>query len=181
MVQNHMLQVLALTAMEPPAAFSAEAMRNEKVKALQAIRALEPAAIDTSTLRGQYAGYQAAAGVAAGSTTETYVALRLQIGLKPPGAAMELRPVALDFRYAAGFEAPTPEAYERLLLDALLGDATLFIRRDEVEAAWAFITPILERRAEADAPPPASYAQGNLGPEATDALLTREGRQWRRP
>lgn len=252
MVQNHMLQVLALTAMEPPAAFSAEAVRNEKVKALQAIRPLEPDAIDTATVRGQYAGYQEEPGVAPGSATETYVALKLQldnwrwagvpfylrtgkalprrltevaiqfrqpplalfghadhadhvgpdgemepnqlvlriqpdeaitlqIGLKPPGAAMELRPVALDFRYAAGFEAPTPEAYERLLLDALLGDATLFIRRDEVEAAWAFITPILQRWAEADAPPPARYTPGSWGPESADTLLARDGRQWRRP
>jgi glucose-6-phosphate 1-dehydrogenase len=252
MVQNHMLQVLALTAMEPPAAFSAEAVRNEKVKALQAIRALDPAAIDALTVRGQYDGYQQEPGVAAGSAAETYVALRLQIdnwrwagvpfylrtgkalpqrltevaiqfrqpplalfghadhadhvgpdgemepnqlilriqpdeaitlriGLKPPGAAMELHPVALDFRYAAGFNRATPEAYERLLLDALLGDATLFIRRDEVEAAWAFITPILARWAASDAPPPASYAPGSWGPESAAALLARDGWRWRRP
>jgi glucose-6-phosphate 1-dehydrogenase len=252
MVQNHMLQVLALTAMEPPAAFSAEAVRNEKVKALQAIRPLDPASIDTLTVRGQYAGYEAEPGVTAGSVTETYVALRLQIdnwrwagvpfylrtgkalprrltevaiqfrqpplalfghadheghdgpdgemepnqlvlriqpdeaitlqiGLKPPGAAMELRPVTLDFRYAAGFDRPTPEAYERLLLDALLGDATLFIRRDEVEAAWSFITPILARWAEADAPPPAGYAPGSWGPAPGEMLLAREGRRWRAP
>jgi glucose-6-phosphate 1-dehydrogenase len=97
------------------------------------------------------------------------------------GAAMELHPVALDFRYAAGFNRATPEAYEQLLLDALLGDATLFIRRDEVEAAWAFITPILARWAASDAPPPASYAPGSWGPAPAEALLTREGRRWRRP
>ncbi|EFO80258.1 glucose-6-phosphate 1-dehydrogenase [Oscillochloris trichoides DG-6] len=250
MLQNHMLQVLALIAMEPPATFSAEAVRNEKVKVLQAIRSLAHAPLDQLVVRGQYAGYHAEPGVAPTSNTETFVALRLQIdnwrwagvpfylrtgkalqqrltevaiqfrqpplalfshadhddhvgpademepnmlvlriqpdeaitlqiGLKPPGPEMALRPVALDFRYAAGFTDPHPEAYERLLLDVLLGDATLFIRRDEVEAAWALITPILEHWANPETPPPALYPPGSWGPDAAHELIGREGRRWR--
>ncbi|WP_129626470.1 glucose-6-phosphate dehydrogenase [Candidatus Oscillochloris fontis] len=251
MLQNHILQVLALIAMEPPATFNAEAVRNEKVKVLQAIRTLAHESIDHLAVRGQYAGYHDESGVAPTSTTETFVALRLQIdnwrwagvpfylrtgkalqqrltevviqfrqpplslfshaehedhvgpademepnllvlriqpdeaitlqiGLKPPGPEMALRPVALDFRYAAGFTDSTPEAYERLLLDVLLGDATLFIRRDEVEAAWALITPVLEHWDSPHAPVPATYPRGSWGPDAAMELLAREKRRWRR-
>jgi len=244
MVQNHIMQVLALVAMEAPATFTAEAVRGEKVKLFESIRPLELDAV----VRGQYAGYQAEPGVAPGSTTETYAAMRvaidtwrwagvpfylrtgkalsqrlsevaikfrqpplslfahadhaghtgpdgvmepnilrlriqpdeaisLQVGLKPPGGAMRLEPVQLGFRYAEGFGRVAPEAYERLLLDALRGDATLFIRRDEAEAAWALITPLLDRWAAGDAPP-LTYAKGSWGPDAAQALITTDERGW---
>ena len=251
MVQNHMLQVLALTAMEPPAAFTADAVRNEKVKALQAIRPIAADEVGQFTVRGQYTEYRNELGVAKGSTTETFVALKLaidnwrwsgvpfylrtgkalperlteimiqfkqpplmlfshddhpshvgpadrmdpnvlllriqpnesialRIGLKPPGSSLRLRPVELDFDYDEGFGVAAPEAYERLLLDAILGDATLFIRRDEVEAAWALITPIIEGWAAGNAPKPAPYWPGTWGPETADALIQRDGRGWRK-
>jgi glucose-6-phosphate 1-dehydrogenase len=250
MVQNHMLQVLALTAMEPPAAFTADAVRNEKVKALQAIRPIEADDVGTYTVRGQYTDYRHEAGVAPSSTTETFVALKLaidnwrwsgvpfylrtgkalperltevaiqfkqpplmlfahadhngqgdatptmepnvlalriqpnegislKIGLKPPGSSLRLQPVDLDFHYGEGFDRAAPEAYERLLLDAILGDATLFIRRDEVEAAWALITPVMEGWAAGQAPKPAPYWPGSWGPDVADALIEKDGRAWR--
>jgi len=250
MIQNHMLQVLALTAMEPPAAFTANAVRNEKVKALQAIRAIAAEEAGTYTVRGQYTDYRGEKGVAPGSTTETFVALKLaidnwrwsgvpfylrtgkalperltevaitfkqppltlfahgthaghsspasamepnvlalriqpnegialRIGLKPPGSAIQLRPVDLDFHYGEEFGAAAPEAYERLLLDAILGDATLFIRRDEVEAAWSLVTPIMEGWAAGYAPKPAPYWPGSWGPDVADALIAQDGRAWR--
>jgi glucose-6-phosphate 1-dehydrogenase len=251
MVQNHMLQVLALTAMEPPATFTANGVRNEKVKALQAIRPIAATDVGKYTVRGQYTDYRNEKGVTPGTSTETYVALKLQIdnwrwagvpfylrtgkalpqrltevaiqfrqpplmlfahaehpshggagamepnvlvirvqpnegialriGLKPPGAAIALRPVDLDFNYEAGFGAQAPEAYERLLLDAILGDATLFIRRDEVEAAWSLITPVMEGWAAGHAPRPTPYWPGSWGPDAADALIAQDGRWWRNP
>jgi glucose-6-phosphate 1-dehydrogenase len=250
MIQNHMLQVLALTAMEPPAAFTATAVRNEKVKALQAIRPIAAEETGAYTVRGQYTDYRSEKGVAPGSRTETYVALKLaidnwrwsgvpfylrtgkalperltevaitfkpppltlfahgshaghsspegvmepnvlalriqpnegialRIGLKPPGSAIRLQPVDLGFHYGEGFGAAAPEAYERLLLDAILGDATLFIRRDEVEAAWALVTPIMEGWAAGHAPKPAPYWPGSWGPDAADTLIAQDGRAWR--
>jgi len=250
MVQNHMLQVLALTAMEPPAAFTADAVRNEKVKALQAIRPIAAEAVGQFTVRGQYTDYRAEHGVDPRSTTETYVALKLaidnwrwsgvpfylrtgkalpqrltevaiqfrqppltlfshdhhpshtgpadvmepnvlmlriqpnegiamRIGLKPPGSSIRLQPVELNFHYGEGFGAEAPEAYERLLLDAILGDATLFIRRDEVEAAWSLITPIIEGWAAGGVPKPAPYWPGSWGPDVADALIAQDGRAWR--
>jgi glucose-6-phosphate 1-dehydrogenase len=251
MVQNHMLQVLALTAMEPPAAFTADAVRNEKVKVLTAIRPVAPEDTDQFTVRGQYTEYRTEPGVAHDSTTETFVALKLaidnwrwsgvpfylrtgkalpqrlteitiqfkqpplmlfahgnhaghsgpegviepnvlvlriqpnegiamRIGLKPPGSALRLQPVELGFDYDEGFGNASPEAYERLLLDAILGDATLFIRRDEVEAAWSLITPIIAGWAAGHTPKPAPYWSGSWGPEAADALIERDGRAWRK-
>jgi glucose-6-phosphate 1-dehydrogenase len=251
MVQNHMLQVLALTAMEPPAAFTADAVRNEKVKALQAIRPIAADEVGKYTVRGQYTEYRNEPGVARGSATETFMALKLmidnwrwsgvpfylrtgkalperltevaiqfkqpplmlfthddhpghagsadamepnvlvlriqpnegialQIGLKPPGSSLRLRPVELGFNYGAGFGKESPEAYERLLLDAILGDATLFIRRDEVEAAWSLITPIIEGWAAGNAPKPAPYWSGSWGPDAADVLINTDGRAWRK-
>ena len=250
MIQNHMLQVLALTAMEPPAAFTANAVRNEKVKALQAVRAIAAEDAGAFTVRGQYTDYRNEKGVAPGSTTETFVALKLaidnwrwsgvpfylrtgkalperltevaitfkqppltlfahgahashsgpasamepnvlalriqpnegialRIGLKPPGSAIRLQPVDLGFHYGEEFGAAAPEAYERLLLDAILGDATLFIRRDEVEAAWSLVTPIMEGWAAGQAPKPAPYWPGSWGPDAADALIAQDGRAWR--
>jgi glucose-6-phosphate 1-dehydrogenase len=250
MVQNHMLQLLALVAMEPPAAFTADSVRNEKVKVLQAIRPITPDQVARSTVRGQYTDYRKEAGVAPDSSTETFVALKLhvdnwrwagvpfylrtgkflyermtevvisfrqpplmlfahaehdghygpldqmepnllvlriqpnegiamRIGLKPPGSQIQLRPVDLGFQYESGFGKNTPEAYERLLLDALIGDATLFIRRDEVEAAWSLITPIMEGWQAGYAPKPSPYWHGSWGPEAADTLINQDGRDWR--
>jgi glucose-6-phosphate 1-dehydrogenase len=244
MVQNHIMQVLALVAMEAPATFTAEAVRGEKVKLFQSIRPLNLDAV----VRGQYAGYQGEPGVAPGSTTETYAAMRiaidtwrwagvpfylrtgkalprrlsevviqfrqpplslfahadhaghrgpqgvmepnilrlriqpdeaitLQVGLKPPGGAMRLEPVQLGFRYAEGFSQAPPEAYERLLFDAMDGDATLFIRRDEAEAAWALVSPLLDQWAASGAPP-LRYDPGSWGPAGATALVAAEGRGW---
>ena len=253
MVQNHMLQVLALIAMEPPAAFTADGVRNEKVKALQAIRPVAPEETGQFTVRGQYTDYRNEAGVARNSATETFVAMKLAIdnwrwagvpfylrtgkslpqrltevriqfrqpplmlfshddghpghsgpehsmepnvlalriqpneginlciGLKPPGSSLQLQPVELGFNYGEGFGKESPEAYERLLLDAILGDATLFIRRDEVEAAWSLITPIMEGWAQGHAAKPAPYWPGTWGPEAADTLIERDGRAWHKP
>lgn len=247
-VQNHMLQLLALTAMEPPATFAADAVRNEKVKALQAVRPLAVVDVARLTVRGQYTDYRMERGVSPTSTTETYVAMKLaidnwrwagvpfymrtgkkmprrlteiaiqfkqpplmlfseaqtgngthcqpnqlvlriqpeegillQIGLKPPGSSMQLKPVNLDFLYGEGFGGEAPEAYERLLLDAILGDATLFIRRDEVEAAWSLVTPMLEGWAEPHFPKPAPYWPGSWGPDVADVLIAQDGRAWREP
>lgn len=247
MVQNHMLQVLSLIAMEPPAAFRADAVRSEKVKALQSIRPITPEDVGKYTVRGQYTDYRKEEGVPAESTTETYVALKLaidnwrwsgvpfylrtgkllperltevaiqfkqpplmlfgdtrtatpderkvepnvlviriqpdegiklRIGLKPPGSALRLKPVELSFDYSDGFGIDPPEAYERLLLDAILGDATLFIRGDEVESAWAFITPIMQGWADGYAPKPAPYWPGSWGPDIADKLINEDGRTW---
>jgi glucose-6-phosphate 1-dehydrogenase len=251
-VQNHMLQILALMAMEPPAVFSATAVRNEKVKVLQAVRPISAEESGRYSVRGQYTDYRKEQGVAPNTTTETYVALKLyidnwrwagvpfylrtgkslprrltevaiqfkqppltlfshaeherhegpsgsmepnslvlriqpdeaismRIGLKPPGPSMLLRPVEMGFEYESGFDAHAPEAYERLLIDAIAGDATLFIRRDEVEAAWALVTPILEGWAAGHAPRPAPYWPGSWGPDAADQLITEDRRAWRVP
>jgi len=107
--------------------------------------------------------------------------ISLKFGAKVPGARLTIEPVKMDFLYGSSFGAEPPEAYERLLLDAMLGDSTLFIRKDEVEAAWGLVTAI--HQAWADAPPPAfpNYEAGTWGPEAVNALLARDGREWRRP
>jgi len=257
MVQNHLLQVLSLAAMEPPVAFDPEAVRDEKLKVLKALRTLSPTEIDTDVVRGQYAagsiggrevrGYREEPAVSATSTTETFVALRLHIdswrwagvpfylrsgkrlpkrvteiaiqfkeaphllfgrrgeGIRPnvlairiqpdegislnfgsklPGPALEVAPVSMEFRYGSSFGAEPPEAYERLLLDCLLGDNTLFTRADEVEASWSWVSRIHRRWAEQDAAaltPLPTYPAGTWGPEAADALLAADGRTWRRP
>lgn len=255
-VQNHMMHLVALTAMGPPIALDAQAVRDEKVKVL---RALRPVACDGATgslVRGRYRaglvsgervpGYLEEEGVAEDSTTETYAAMKLyvdnwrwsgvpfyvrtgkrmpvritEIGIhfrpipqvlfgagakevepnvlairiqpnegvnlrfqvKVPGPAMRVEPFQMDFAYAEAFDREPPEAYVRLLLDAALGDATLFTRADEAETAWAFLDPILEACAEAgDAPEP--YDAGSWGPAAADRLLAAAGRRWtlvRRP
>jgi glucose-6-phosphate 1-dehydrogenase len=254
MIQNHMLQLLTLVAMEPPVAFEAEPVRSEKVKVLRAIRPIAPGDVETWTVRGQYAaghvggkpvpGYREEQSVPPSSTTETFVAMTLHLDdwrwadvpfyirsgkrlpkrateiavvfrkpplhifrtvdgsepeanvlslriqpdegiamrftAKPPGQAMDLREVQMDFDYGASFAVDPPEAYERLLLDAMLGDSTLFIRRDEVEAAWQLIDPIVEgwqRLGHARLP---EYRAGTWGPSESDALLERDGRAWRR-
>ncbi len=252
-VQNHMLQLLALTAMEPPARFAAEEVRDEKVKALRAVAPLEPGSLGDALVRGQYGaghvggegvpGYREEEGVAEDSQTDTYVALRLRVdnwrwagtpfylrtgkrlpernteiavNFKPvphlpfapteadpiapnrlvisvqpgegaslrmlakvPGTAMHVRPVHMDFEYGSSFLRESPEAYERLLHDALLGDPTLFTRGDEVEAEWRIVDPIIDAFARGEVPLE-TYAAGSEGPSAADALLTRDGREWGR-
>jgi glucose-6-phosphate 1-dehydrogenase len=249
-LQNHVLQLLALTAMEEPVSFDAEALRIEKRKVLGAISL--PGDLAAYAVRGQYeqgwlagqrvAGYLAEQGVPAGSTTETYAAVRLGVetrrwggvpfylragkrlprrvteiavmftraphlpfaetdtvelghnqlvirvqpdegvtlrfGSKVPGSAMEVRDVSMDFLYGAAFTESSPEAYERLILDVLLGDKTLFPDHDEVEASWRVIDPLEEFWADV---PPAPYRAGEWGPRVADEMLARDGRSWRRP
>jgi glucose-6-phosphate 1-dehydrogenase len=253
-VQNHVMQVLALTAMEPPASFDAQGIRDEKVKALRAVDILSREEVASDVVRAQYTrgwvegeevpGYREEEGVDPHSQTETYVAMRLNIdnwrwagvpfyvrtgkrlpkrvtevamqfhtvphlpfapsqarelapdalvlriqpdegitlrfGAKVPGQAFQVRSVSMDFFYGAAFLEETPEAYERLLLDALVGDPTLFIRTDEVEQAWRIVDPILETWAGGDAPL-AKYDAGTWGPREADQLLERDGRTWRKP
>jgi len=247
--QNHLLQLVALTAMEPPADFSAESVRNEKVKVLRAVR--HPGA--RRVVRGQYgpgwvegkkvAGYRQEPGVAPQSMTETYVAAKLYvdnwrwagtpfyvrvgkrmakrettiaiqfkraphppfakeasegvspnvllvhiqpdegvslaIGAKVPGQGMTIRTVHMDFLYGGSFRTELPEAYERLILDAMLGDATLFTREDEVDEQWALVDRIVAswKREQITFP---NYGAGTWGPAAADELLHKDGRAWRR-
>jgi glucose-6-phosphate 1-dehydrogenase len=252
MIQNHVLQLLCLTAMEPPVAFDADAVRDEKLKVLRAIVPLDgPEQVRKRVVLGQYRegsvagmgvpGYQQEKGVAPGSKTPTFVALKLSVnnwrwdgvpfylrsgkrlpkrateiavhfsGLphslfdngptqpnvliihvqpeegitlrfaaKVPGEGYRPRMVSMDFRYGTAFGNSTPEAYERLLLDALRGDQTLFTRKDEVEAAWKLVDGILQvvERGEGMALYP--YRAGTWGPSEADALLAADGRQWRR-
>jgi glucose-6-phosphate 1-dehydrogenase len=257
MVQNHLLQVLSLMAMEPPVAFDADSVRDEKLRVLKALRQIPESDFERQVVRAQYAagsiagravpGYRQEPGVSPTSTTETYVALKLfidswrwagvpfylragkalpkrvteiaiyfkraphmlfgrstrsrlsdepnvlSIRIQPdegislkffskvPGPTMEVLPVPMEFRYGTSFGAEPPEAYERLLLDCMLGDGTLFTRGDEVEASWTYIDRIEEGWAAA--PPPAfpNYASGTWGPEAADALIETDGRVWRKP
>jgi glucose-6-phosphate 1-dehydrogenase len=252
MVQNHLLQLLCLVAMEPPATFAADHVRDEKTKVLRALRPIRPDDVERVAVRAQYErgailgqpvpGYREEAGVAPASTTETYAAVRLgvdnwrwsgvpfylrsgkrmtrrlsEIALqfrRPPqllfgphveelqpnslvvriqpdeGIALrfsaklpvqefQLRPVTMDFRYGTSFGIAAPEAYERLLLDAMRGDPTLFARADWVDAAWQVLAPI--QAAWAAGPPKLpTYEAGSAGPREADELLEREGRRWRR-
>ena len=255
MVQNHLLQVMALVAMEPPVSLEAEAIRDEKVKLLKSIRQLHPSQVSAAVVRGQYTeaqvegqfrvGYRQEAKVKPGSNVETYVGakfyvdnwrwagvpfyvrtgkslplsasevrvqfrptpnvlfaaqcgpkldanaitLRLQpnegitlrFNGKIPGTSMQLRPVRMHFSYDAEFGAYTPEAYERLLLEVLGGDATLFIRRDEVEAAWSIADPIREGWADHALTDQEFYPAGSWGPVAADQLLSVKDHAWRNP
>jgi len=252
MVQNHMLQLLSLVAMEPPHALDADVIRDEKLEILQSLRPLAGAAVDANVVRAQYAagfdvgkpapGYREEPGVDPQSRIETYVALQifidnwrwagvpfflrtgkrlpkraseisvhlkevppilfnadpsarldqniltiriqpdegmsLGISSKIPGPQVRIYPVKLDFHYGSTFGGSTPEAYERLLLDVMNGDPTLFMRRDAVEAAWKWVMPILERWAtQTDSLP--AYPAGNWGPAEADRLLESTGRRWR--
>ena len=243
MFQNHLLQLLTLVAMEPPASFDADAVRNEKAKVLAALRSLRPENVAAHSARGQYQGYGETKGVAPGSRTETYAALELYVDnwrwqgvpfylrsgkalqakasqiiivfrrpphlmfplppgaelpenylalhiqpdegihmrfeVKVPDTAAELRPVDMEFHYAEDFgEGALPEAYERLLLDALLGDASLYTRSDGIELSWRLIDSIQAGWNGAQAPPLEVYARSSWGPRAADALLERHGRSW---
>jgi glucose-6-phosphate 1-dehydrogenase len=253
-VQNHAFQLLALTAMEPPIAFEANAVRDEKVKVLRAIRPLADDEVARATVRGQYTsgwvlgehvhGYREEPNVAQGSLTETFVAVRvfvdnwrwagvpfyvragkrmpkrateirilfkrpphltfgrkaaqeldpnaiilriqpeegisLRFGAKVPAASIRLRSVAMDFLYVSSFLVEAPEAYERLLLDCMIGDPTLFTRADEVETAWTLVDPI-EAAWRDGRPPLQMYPSGTWGPQAAAKLLEVEGREWHRP
>ncbi|MCU0476885.1 MAG: glucose-6-phosphate dehydrogenase [Anaerolineae bacterium] len=239
MFQNHLLQLLALVAMEPPNDFEADALRDEKLKVLRAVRPIQP----DCAVRGQYANYTRADGVAHDSHTPTYAALKLYIDnwrwkgvpfylrsgkaltrkqseiviefkrpphtpfniesdddltpnllsiriqpdegihltvqAKEPDSIQKRRPVDMTFHYRSEFNGGIPDSYERLLLDALNGDAALFIRSDEIEAAWGIIDPVLRQWDGVGAPPLEIYPRGSWGPDAADALLARSGRVWR--
>jgi glucose-6-phosphate 1-dehydrogenase len=253
MVANHLLQLLTLTAMEPPVAFDADSVREEKVQVLRSIRRVTPEQVAVRTVRGQYgpgesegekvAGYREESGVKKDSTTETYaavefhvsnwrwsgvpfyvrtgkrlarnlteiavhfkptpqalfartpkeeidpniVALRLQpnegitvtFGAKRPGFEMRTSTVQMDFCYQREFGIESPAAYEMLLLDVMRGDATLFIRADEVEAQWRLITPIVEAWRQQPPPEFSNYAAGTDGPAAADEMTARNGHSWR--
>ncbi len=252
-VQNHLMQLLSLVAMEPPATFEADALRDEKVKVLRAIAPLTPDEVAADVVRGQYApgwvaaqpvaGYRAEPNVNPESETETFVAARLEIddwrwagvpffvrtgkrlpkraseiaiqfrpvphrlfkdssvdpepnllalriqpdegillrfGAKVPGLGLDVRAVNMDFTYGSAFNVDSPDAYETLILDALLGDASLFTRADEVEEAWSIVTPIIDAWIDMPAPDFPNYEAGSWGPEAADELMAREGRRWRR-
>src|SRR3954454_12789019 len=250
-LQNHVLQVLALALMEPPASFDAEPVRNEKVKLLQSIRLPNTSDIDRIAVRGQYSrggtaeelmpGYREGSGVDPRSRTETYAALRLDVdnwrwagvpfyvrtgkrlprrvtevvlqfqrpphlpisagqarglepdalilhiqpdegitlrfGAKVPGHHFQVRSASMEFSYEATFCEESPEAYERLMLDALIGDPTLFIRSDEVEQCWRIIAPIIAQWEDRRAHIP-SYEAASWGPVEADQLLARDGRAW---
>jgi glucose-6-phosphate 1-dehydrogenase len=250
-IQNHLLQLLALTAMEEPVSFDAQDLRAEKEKVLSAVRV--PRDLQRHTARGQYArgwqggqevpGYKEEPGIPASSRTETYAAIRLDIdtrrwagvpfylrtgkrlgrrvteiavvfkraphlpfehtateelgknaivirvqpdegitirfGSKVPGPTFEVRDVTMDFGYGHAFTESSPEAYERLILDVLLGDPPLFPRHQEVELSWQILDPIVAQWAAKGQPEP--YAAGTWGPASADAMMERDGRVWRRP
>jgi glucose-6-phosphate 1-dehydrogenase len=253
LVQNHMMQLLALLTMEPPAAFEANRLRDEKLKVLEAIVPPDVQDVPNMAVRAQYGpgvvggkavpGYREEPGVDPASRTETYAALRVEVsnwrwagvpfylrtgkrlsrklteiavilkpvphlafqsqgsvgvqpnqiiltvqpdegvsvsvGAKIPGSQMRIRPVYMEFRYGTSFMSESPEAYERLILDAMRGDATLFTRNDEIEALWGIIDPILTAWHEDQQTPIAEYPAGSAGPPAAAALLD-DGRKWRR-
>jgi glucose-6-phosphate 1-dehydrogenase len=255
MIQNHTMQLLSLTAMEPPVSLDPEAIRDEKVKLLKAIQPLNPKPGDGDVVRAQYSeglaggkkvpGYRQEDGVAGDSATETYAALRfsinnwrwegvpfymrsgkrmarrvseiavqfkrppgilfseadrfdlasntmvmqiqpdegvtLSLNSKIPGLETRTQPVKMHFRYRTTYGSNTPEAYERLILDAMIGDSTLFIRGDETEVSWKIITPILEAWQALGTRGMESYAAGSWGPLAADQLLWKRNHQWRKP
>jgi glucose-6-phosphate 1-dehydrogenase len=242
MFQNHLLQLLMVVAMEAPVRFAANPVRDEKVKVLAAIRALEGRAVAADTLRGQYRGYRNEPGVASESQTATFAALRLAVDnwrwqgvpfylrsgkamscrttqiviqfrspphmvfnshttttceanrlviqvqpaegiqlhfqTKVPDAGMQLRMTDLDFRFQKEFSGVMPDAYQRLLLDTFIGDASLFARSDEVELAWGIIDPILAAWQETHQPELLVYEPGLWGPEESTQWMQRQGRQW---
>jgi glucose-6-phosphate 1-dehydrogenase len=250
-IQNHLLQLMALVAMEEPTSFDAKSLRIEKEKVLSSV--VLPQRLDLTTARGQYTsgwqggekvgGFLEEEGIKRTSKTETYAAITLHVdtrrwagvpfylrtgkrlgrrvtevaivfkraphlpftetateeltqnalvirvqpdegltmrfGSKVPGTSMEIRDVNMDFAYGGTFTEASPEAYERLILDVLLGDPPLFPRHEEVELSWKILDPILENWARKGKPEP--YPAGTWGPESADAMLARDGRTWRRP
>jgi glucose-6-phosphate 1-dehydrogenase len=252
-LQNHLLQLLSLVAMEPPATFEADALRDEKLKVLRAISPPTFQEVGREVVRGQYGpgwiggqavkGYREEHEVNPESETETFVAARftvddwrwsgvpfylragkrlakrateiaiqfrdvphrlfrdaatdphpnllairvqpdegilLRFNSKVPGLGLEIRPVTMDFTYGAAFSADTPDAYETLILDSMLGDQSLFTRADEVEAAWSIVAPIHNTWLDSPAPTFSNYAAGDWGPDEAEDLVERDGRRWRR-
>ncbi|MFZ1684028.1 MAG: glucose-6-phosphate dehydrogenase [Candidatus Zixiibacteriota bacterium] len=251
MIQSHIMQVFTLIAMEPPAAFEATAIRDEKVKVLRSLRKFSPEEVAVNVVRGQYAagsvggedvvGYRQEQNVAPGSMTDTYVAMKLSIdnwrwsgvpfylrsgkrlpkrvtevsivfkapplrlfeaagcealspnilrlriqpqegislsfGAKAPGQAVTVAPVRMDFMYSNSFAEATAEAYERLILDALVGDSTLFARDDEVSLSWRVVDSIIKQFPNL---PLHSYPAGDWGPRGADEFMARDGREWLR-
>ncbi len=240
MIQNHLLQLLTLTAMEPPASFNADELRNEKVKVLKAIRAIEL----NDAIRGQYVGYRQAEGVISSSLTPTFAAFKVyvdnwrwqgvpfylrsgkalkekvsqiaiefklpprmmfdmdigrervrnvltlciqpdegihfQFETKVPAENIKTEIVDMDWHYNSAFgEDAIPEAYERLLVDALHGDASLFIRSDEIEQAWRIVDPVIKAWEQDDGTPLHPYRPGTWGPPSADNLLLRDHFEWR--
>ncbi len=255
MIQNHILQLLCLVAMEPPVTFDADPVRDEKTKVMRALRPIPPGEVDSVAVRGQYGpgfvggqrvpGYREEKGVSAESITETYAALKLgvdnwrwagvpfylrtgkrlpkrtseiavqfrrtphlvfrrnpetpaepnrlilriqpdegislQFGAKLPGSEPRIKLVDMDFDYHKAFGAEPPEAYERLLLDAMKGDATLFARGDWVDLSWELLEPVVQAWGKGDPRKFPNYEAGTWGSAEADTLLEREGRDWRRP
>jgi glucose-6-phosphate 1-dehydrogenase len=252
MIQNHVFQLVSLIAMEPPASLSAGGVRDEKVKAMQAVRPIPLERVDSYAVRGQYGagyvlgedvpGYREEPGVNPESSTETFAALKLyfdnwrwagvpfyirsgkrlpkrvteiaiqfkdvphrlfkatdeplqpnvlviriqpnegitlRFGAKLPGQMMRIRWVNMDFRYGSSFGIEPPEAYERLLLDCILGDSTLYARRDMTERGWEIVSPLLEawKKPATDFP---NYEAGTWGPRAAHELIEKDGRKWRK-
>ncbi|MGD0610996.1 MAG: glucose-6-phosphate dehydrogenase [Anaerolineales bacterium] len=239
MFQNHLFQLLALVAMEPPSSFAADAVRNEKAKVFESIRPIALA----ETVRGQYSGYCEHKGVATDSQTPTYATLKLYIDnwrwkgvpfylrsgkalgrktsmimiefmrpphlmfrlkderaflpnmlslciqpdegihlrfeAKEPESDQEMRSVDMDFHYRSIFNRALPDAYERLLLEVLEGDATLYNRSDSIEACWRLIDPVIQGWEKEGAPPLMTYPRGSWGPKEADELLAKDGRVWR--
>jgi glucose-6-phosphate 1-dehydrogenase len=253
MIQNHVMNLLALVAMEPPVSANADAIRDEKYKVLCALRPFERARILLDSARGQYdagalagkavPGYRDEPNVRPGSNTETYAALKLWIdnwrwadvpfylrsgkrlarknseiairfrsiphrlfgeagealdnntlvlkiqpdegvslrfNAKVPGPKMHIRSVSMDFNYGSGFGVVSAPAYERLIGDAMRGDATLFTRWDAVETAWNIVMPVLERWQNTAAEDFPNYAAGTQGPVTSDRLLLADKREWRK-
>ncbi len=251
-VQNHVMQVLGLVLMEPPAQVDGQSIRDEKVKLLHSVEIMEPDRVDSLVVRGQYdrgwlqgnqvASYREEDGVDPNSNTETYVAMKMMVdnwrwagvpiyirtgkrlhnrvtevalqfkrvphlafadrlsreltpnyivlkiqpeegisvrfGAKVPGQAFKVKTVSMDFSYGDAFSGETPDAYERLILDAMVGDPTLFIRADEVAQSWSIVDPILENWADEYSAPVALYPAGSWGPTEADLLIERDQRRW---
>jgi glucose-6-phosphate 1-dehydrogenase len=252
MVQNHLLQLMCLIAMEPPVAFRADEIRNRKVDVLRAIRSLDSYRVHDYAVRGQYGpgwihgervkGYREESGVSEESNTETFAALKLYVDnwrwqdvpfylrtgkrlpekvsvitvqfrpvphqpfppeavqiwrpnrivlsisprqgirltfqTKDPGLAMRLSAADMEFNYDQHYTTEPPEAYETLLLDIMLGDASLFMRADQIEAAWEALMPILERWESSTHEDFPDYPAGSWGPEDAEALIARDGHHW---
>jgi len=255
MIQNHLLQLLCMVAMEPPVSFNADEVRNKKVDVLKAIRPLTPETVPLCAVRGQYGpgkpggvdvpGYRQEEGVDPHSQTETFAALKLHVDnwrwqdvpfylrtgkrlesrisqiiiafrpvphqmfpltaaetiepnrmviniqpeeeiilrfqAKEPGTGMYLRTASMDFRYQDEFQTPSPEAYETLLYDVMIGDGTLFMRDDQEHAAWKVVTPILEVWENTPAFSMPNYSAGSWGPTASNTMLAHDGRNWFSP
>lgn len=255
MIQNHLLQLLCMVAMEPPVSFNADEVRNKKVDVLKAIRPLTPETVPLNAVRGQYGpgdvcgkrvpGYREEPGVDPHSQTETYAALKLLVDnwrwqdvpfylrtgkrlekrisqiivsfrpvphqmfpitaaetiepnrmviniqpeeeiilrfqAKEPGTGMYLRTASMDFRYQDEFKTPSPEAYETLLYDVMLGDGTLFMRDDQEHAAWKVVTPVLEVWENTPAFSMPNYAAGSWGPNSANTMIAQDSRNWFSP